>query len=547
MTVTAVEYTSATGLPKKTRSICPECGKVLDAIILERDGKVWMDKECSEHGKFSDIYWSDVDMYLRAEKFAHDGIGLHNSMNENLKEGDDDTVSIMIGGDKVNMLTGTVLANVDLTNRCNMQCPICFAEANSAGYVCEPDFDTVHKMLLTLRNEEPIKCTAVQFAGGEPTVHHDFIKIVKDAKDLDFAQIQVATNGIKFARDYEFLKESKLAGLNTIYLSFDGVSDDIYIQARARKMFQVKLDVIANCRRLVEEGLKSPSIVLVPTVVMGMNDHQIGDIIKFALDNSDIIRGINFQPVAFTGRITQEEREKGRFTLSDLVNRVQEQTGFATPDDWYPVPVVAPISKFASVILGHNKVTFTTHPHCGIATYLFCDDKGNVVPFPRFVNVEMFSNELDRIADKADKSIFKKFYALKIIKLLNKCVDESKMPEGLTKRKFIDMIAGVMSNSSKERLAAFSWKMLLISGMHFQDSYNYDIERVRRCGVHYITPDCQVIPFCAYNSGPEYRIETEKKFSVPLEEFKAKNARAAKELEEALVVPDDMKVDAPQQ
>ena len=294
MTVTAVEYTSATGLPKKTRSICPECGKVLDAIILERDGKVWMDKECLEHGKFSDIYWSDVDMYLRAEKFAHDGIGLHNSMNENLKEGDDDTVSIMIGGDKVNMLTGTVLANVDLTNRCNMQCPICFAEANSAGYVCEPDFDTVHKMLLTLRNEEPIKCTAVQFAGGEPTVHHDFIKIVKDAKDLDFAQIQVATNGIKFARDYEFLKESKLAGLNTIYLSFDGVSDDIYIQARARKMFQVKLDVIANCRRLVEEGLKSPSIVLVPTVVMGMNDHQIGDIIKFALDNSDIIRGINF-------------------------------------------------------------------------------------------------------------------------------------------------------------------------------------------------------------------------------------------------------------
>jgi uncharacterized radical SAM superfamily Fe-S cluster-containing enzyme len=208
---------------------------------------------------------------------------------------------------------------------------------------------------------------------------------------------------------------------------------------------------------------------------------------------------------------------------------------------------VAPISKFASTILGQNKVTFTTHPHCGIATYLFQDENGNVVPFPRFVDVAMFSSELDKIADKADDATFKKLYAMKLVKLLNKCVDESKMPEGLTKKKFIDMIAGVMSNSSKERLAAFSWKMLLISGMHFQDSYNYDIERVRRCGVHYITPDCQVIPFCAYNSGPEYRIETEKKFSVPLEEFKAKNARAAKELEEALVVPDDMKVDAPQQ
>lgn len=543
MTITAVDYTSGTGLPKKTRSICPECGKVLDATILARDGKVWMDKECPEHGKFSDIYWSDVDMYLRAEKFAHDGIGLHNKMNENLKKDDDDTVSINIGGEEVTLLTGTVLANIDLTNRCNMQCPICFAEANSAGYVCEPDFDTIHKMLLTLRSEEPIKCTAVQFAGGEPTVHHDFVKIVKDAKDLKFAQVQVATNGIKFAKDYEFLKASKQAGLNTIYLSFDGVSDDIYIQARARKMFQVKLDVLENCRRLVKEGLKSPSVVLVPTVVMGMNDHQIGDIIRFAMDNSDIIRGINFQPVAFTGRITQEEREKGRFTLSDLVRCVDEQTGFAKPDDWYPVPVVAPISKFASAILGHTKVTFTTHPHCGIATYLFCDEKGNVVPFPRFVNVEEFSTELDKMADKADKARFKKLYAVKLVKLLNKCVDESKMPEGLTKAKFVKMISSVMGSNSKDNLAAFSWKMMLISGMHFQDSYNYDIERVRRCGVHYITPDCQVIPFCAYNSGPEYRVATEKKFSVPLAEFKAKNAKAAKELEEALIVPDDMKVD----
>ena len=541
MTATSKTYTASKGLPKKTRSLCPECGKIIDADVVARDGKVYMDKECPEHGKFSDVYWSDVDLYLKAERFAYDGVGLHNPMDRTI-EGNDDSVHIIIDGERIDMLSCTGLANIDLTNRCNMNCPICFANANDQGYVLEPTFEEVHEMLLVLRNEKPIKCTAVQFAGGEPTVHPRFVDIVRDAKELGFAQVQVATNGLEF-RDYEFLKASREAGLNTIYLSFDGMTDDIYVRARNRKMFNVKLKVIENCRRLVEDGLKSPSIVLVPTVVMGLNNHQIGDMIKFAFDNSDIIRGVNFQPVAFTGRMTHEELTEGRFTLPDLVRSVEEQTGYTTKDDWYPVPVVAPISKFASVLLGQNKVTFTTHPHCGIATYLFQDDKGNVVPFPRFVDVERFSAGLNEMADKADKAMFKKLYAAKLVKLLNSCVDESRMPEGLTKKTFVDMISGVMSTKSKDKLAAFSWKMMLVAGMHFQDSYNYDIEKVRRCGVHYVTPDLRVIPFCAYNSGPEFRNEVERKFAVPLAEWREKNKEEAKKLAAALIVPEDQKPD----
>ncbi|MBE6514871.1 MAG: radical SAM protein [Candidatus Methanomethylophilaceae archaeon] len=547
MTLTTSEYSAARGLPKKTKSICPECGKIIEADVVERDGKVYMDKSCPEHGKFSDVYWSDVELYLKAERFAHDGVGIHNPRDRTI-EGDDDLVHIMIDGQRIDMLSCSAIANLDLTNRCNMNCPICFANANDAGYVMEPTFEEVHEMLVTLRSTSPIKCTAVQFAGGEPTVHPRFVDIVRDAKELKFAQVQVATNGIKFAKDYEFLKASKLAGLNTIYLSFDGVTEDVYVRARGRKMWQVKLDVLANCRKLLDEGLKSPSIVLVPTVVKGLNDHQIGDIIKFAFDNSDVIRGVNFQPVAFTGRMTHEELSEGRFTLPDLITAVKEETGFADRDDWYPVPVVAPISNFASVILGETKVTFTTHPHCGIATYLFKNEKGDVVPFPRFVDVEGFSNELEKLAHKADDATFKKLYALKLLKLLNKYVDESKMPEGLTKKKFITMIKSVMSDKSKEQLAEFSWKMMLISGMHFQDSYNYDIERVRRCGVHYVTPDLRIIPFCAYNSGPEYRKEVEAKFSIPLAEWKERNKELAHEVEAALVIPtDQMPEEAPKE
>ena len=543
MTITATNYAIKKGLPKKTQSICPECGKIIEANIFARDGKVYMEKTCPEHGDFSDVYWSDVDLYLKAEKYAYDGVGVHNAMDRTIGDDPDDTVHIVIDGQRIDMLSCSAIVNLDLTNRCNMNCPICFANANDAGYVYEPSYDEVHEMLVALRSEKPIKCTAVQFAGGEPTVYPRFVDVVRDAHELGFAQTMVATNGIKFAKDYQFLKDSKLAGLNTIYLQFDGLTDDVYLRSRGRKMMHIKMGVIENCRKLKEEGIKPPSIVLVPVVGMGMNDDKIGDIIKFAFENSDVIRGVNFQPISFSGRITHEELETGRFTLPDLVDRVEKQTGFATKDDWYPVPVVAPISKFASIILGQNKVTFTTHPHCGIATYLFQDDKGNVTPFPRFVDITRFSAGLNEIADKAENSRFKKMYVAKLVKLLNSCVDESKMPEGLTKMKFVNLIKDVMSDKSKDTLAQFSWKMMLIAGMHFQDNYNYDVERVRRCGIHYVTPDLRVIPFCAYNTGPEYRKEVEAKFSVPLEEWRKTHAEEAKELAAALIVPKEEQAD----
>ncbi|MFA6952779.1 MAG: radical SAM protein, partial [Candidatus Methanomethylophilaceae archaeon] len=117
MTATMQEYAVKKGLPKKTSSVCPECGKVLEATLFEKDGKVYMDKTCPEHGNFSDVYWSDVGMYLKAEKYAHDGVGLCNPMDKNLKEGEN--VHIMIDDLRVDMLSNTALANIDLTNRCN--------------------------------------------------------------------------------------------------------------------------------------------------------------------------------------------------------------------------------------------------------------------------------------------------------------------------------------------------------------------------------------------------------------------------------------------
>jgi len=502
------------GLPKSTESLCPECKKVIPARIFEQDGKVMMEKDCPAHGKVVDIYWSDKELYLRAENFAYDGTGVENPAIPDAKVCPNECGLCQLH------LTHTCLANVDLTNRCNLKCPICFANANAAGYVYEPSFDEIVKMLQMLRDQKPVPTPAVQFSGGEPTIYPKFVEVIAKAKEMGFAQIQVATNGIRFAKDPKFLEAAARAGMNTIYLQFDGLRDDIYMAARGVPLLETKLKVVENVRKME----RPPSIVLVPTVVKNINNDQVGEIFKFALKNIDVIRGINFQPVAFTGRIDQEERSKHRYTLPDLVKDLEKQTnGQVAMSDFFPVPTVVPLSTLASTLLEQSKVTFTTHPHCGLATYLFVKDENNVVPLTRFVEVEPLFKELYELSVKAEKSEIKFPSKVKALNILRKHIIKEKVPEGLSTTKFLQMMGTVFSDSSKEGLAKFSWNMMFVGGMHFQDSYNYDVERVKRCAIHYTTPDGRIIPFCAYNGGPTYRTEIEKKFSVPLAEWRKRH------------------------
>ncbi|MDH5532762.1 MAG: radical SAM protein, partial [Candidatus Bathyarchaeota archaeon] len=148
---------------KETKSICPECLKVLDATIFEKDNKVYIKKECPEHGKFQDVYWSDYEQYLRAEQFRYDGDGLRNPRTETKLDCPLDC------GICPQHKSHTVLAIIDVTNRCNLRCPVCFANAAAAGYVYEPSKQEVREMLENLRSNDPVPATALQFSGGEPT------------------------------------------------------------------------------------------------------------------------------------------------------------------------------------------------------------------------------------------------------------------------------------------------------------------------------------------------------------------------------------------
>ncbi len=525
------------GLPKDTRSLCPECGKIVQARVFERGGKVLIEKECPEHGRFSDVYWSDAGMYLKAEKFAYDGNGVSNPRMP-VADGCPFDCGLCDAH-----LTHTLLANIDLTNRCNLRCPICFANANAAGYVYEPDFKTVVGMMRVLRENRPVPVAAVQFSGGEPTVRSDFVEILKTASKMGFRQIQAATNGLKMADDPAFAQKMVNAGLKTAYLQFDGMDDEIYRMSRGRPLLAVKKKAIENCRK------SNPplSTVLVPTIVKTVNDSQIGAIFDFAVQNSDVIRGINYQPVAFTGRISLKERERQRFTIPDLCAAIEKHTGGAIKrSDFYPVPVVAPISELVASVAGKPQITFTTHPHCGMATYIFVERKesgaresplGNrdeprtpktesrklnpeprnsdmpkIIPITDFVDVEGFMSDVMQLAAGIRGSRFARMHLLLNSGKVLRHIDQKKAPAGLDIKA---MVRSVMLNDYQS-LRKFAWNSLLVGAMHFQDSYNYDIERVKRCGIHQVTPDGRLIPFCAYNGGPTYRKEVEKRFSVTL-------------------------------
>ena len=198
---------------KLTKSLCPECLTIIDASIYEENGKVMIEKTCEIHGNYKDIYWSNVEQFKRFSKYMHDGHGIENPINKNL---DRQNCPFMCGLCSSHSTT-TILANIDVTNRCNQNCPICFANASSSGYIYEPSIQQIKTSMQKLLNQKPVPCPAIQFSGGEPTMRDDIVQIIQMAKQLKFIQIQMATNGIKLAKNLQLCKDLNMAGLHTVY------------------------------------------------------------------------------------------------------------------------------------------------------------------------------------------------------------------------------------------------------------------------------------------------------------------------------------------
>ncbi len=528
---------------RKTVSVCPECLQRIPAVVAEDDnGEVWMTKTCKEHGDFKDKISSSAKYYKWTHYQKKDENG--NIVWQFEKNGDTNPPDVDCTDPRgcpyncglcPEHLSTCSLALIDLTNRCNFNCHFCYANIEKAGYWIEPTLEEIDRIMAHFRGK-PIPAPAIMFTGGEPTVRADFPEICAMAKRHGFKEVIVATNGYGFQRKksgLEFTKECLEKGLDTLYLQFDGINDATYEKTRGIKnLMRYKQRVIDNCR---EVGMTS--IVLVATIAKGITDIEIGNIVQYAIDNIDVVRGITFQPVSLCGRITHEEMTDLRITNADVIKEIDKQTGgkIGIENSWYPLTTIVEFGRIIAYLADVEPVEFTCHPDCGFSTYLVIDPETNeMVPIMDYfdpLKIVEFSNKFwPKIKHKENNPI-KLFEGLlgdfgktidKGVNWLDKQQLRARFLLGMlqyTRKpgKLMEMFSRVLLNGDWESISSFTHGTLLLSSMHFQDAYNFDVERARRCIVHFgvAMPDGSVreCSFCTMNTF--HRQEIEKLVAKP--------------------------------
>jgi uncharacterized radical SAM superfamily Fe-S cluster-containing enzyme len=492
-------------------SLCPECLRKIPMRIYEENGVIYLEKNCPEHGKFEDVYWGDAELfkwfYNGWYNAKYVGSGLENPHTKTVKGCPFDC------GLCTQHKSHTVLGIIDVTNRCNMACPVCFAHAGILNYVYEPSYAQVVDMIKLLRNNKPWACNALQFSGGEPTLRNDLPELVAEAKKAGIRHVEVNTNGLRLAEDIDYFKRLLDAGVSTFYLQFDGLDEEIYRKTRARTdLVPVKQKVLENARKL---GLES--IVLVVTLARGVNDKELGTIVRYAVENHDVVRCINIQPISMAGRARKEEMRKMRITVPDAIKLIEEQTnGKITTKDWRPVNWPVPISKGMEILKNRPYPEFTMHPMCGAATFILIEKNGSYKPITQYVDVDKFAEIFWNIyySGVKGKRVMAKMRMLEFLPMVKSPIVR-------------DLLKDVVTKGSYEALGKFMRRIIMIGIMHFMDVWNFDLDRAQRCVIHYATPDGKVRSFCTYNS--IYRSQVEKQFATPVKDWVEKSGKKISE------------------
>lgn len=407
----------------QTESVCPHCLETVPATIYEQDGKVYMDKVCPEHGLSKVLLWSDAEQYRWFDDFSFP-----------LKPRRPQTKSSNSCPHDCGLCErherGIVLAEIEVTSRCNQKCPVCFMSAGKEVSQ-DPSMEFIEYMLKTIYYYENGRAT-LQITGGEPTVRKDLPDIVRLAYQVGFDTIELNTNGLVLARDVEFLRSLKEAGLTNVYLQFDGLDPEATRLLRGDDLIDEKLKAVENCRR------EEISVILSPTIVKGVNDDQLGDLIDYAMDNLDVIAGLSIQPAFVSGRFELEPQR--HLSLGDVTVLIEEQTdGRIEARDFWPLSCI--------------------HPLCGCSTYLVGEEDG-YVPLTKELTRADYEASFDEGSPQG--SVF--------ADLLAKRYRGRDIPEGLT---------------------------VLI--MSYMDAWTLDLKRLQQCNLGVTVGDGRSIPFCAYH------------------------------------------------
>lgn len=427
----------------RTESVCPVCLRKLSAEKRTgADGYIYMDKQCPEHGKFSTLIWEDnLISYMRwnlgsstveppingrsPDKGCPNDCGL---CTEHLRKG-----CCML---------------LELTKRCNLRCPVCFASAGADGG-SDPSLSEIERQYdFMMAHGGPFN---IQLSGGEPTLRSELPEIIRMGREKGFTFFQLNTNGLRLAEHPEYALELKTAGLSTVFLQFDGLTDEVYITLRGRALLREKLAAIENC---AAAGL---GIVLVPVIAPGVNDAQVGDILRFALERMPAIRGVHFQPISYFGRCGLERPEKP-ITIPRMLRLIEEQMcGAMHAQDFAGGGAENPYCSFHASYLRRADGSLRLLPKKSGASACCCttsDDSRSYV-------AKQWNGE-----DEPD-------YA-----------SDPELCETSALDDFLE----------QARRSTFA-----VSGMIFQDAYNLDLERLRRCYICEVDSEFGMVPFCAYN------------------------------------------------
>jgi uncharacterized radical SAM superfamily Fe-S cluster-containing enzyme len=350
------------------------------------------------------------------------------------------------------------LTLVEITDHCNLRCPICYADSgpHRPGF---RDLATVERMLdAVVTNEgEP---DVVQISGGEPTLHPDFFAILDAAKRRPIRHLMVNTNGLRIAQEQDFV--ARLADYQPgfeLYLQFDSLRDEVHKDLRGAKLHDVRLRALENLNR------HDISTTLVVTVKKGLNDHELGDIIDFAL-KQPCVRGVTFQPIQAAGRLENYDPARDRLTLSEVRRRILEQTPLFQPDDLIPVPC---------------------NPDCLAMAYaLKLGDR--VQPLTRFVSPEtLVSKGRNTIVVERDEALREHVFRL---------FATSHSPESQA-CSLSDLLCCLPKLAAPGDLGYRNVFRVLI--MQFIDAHGFDLRAVKKSCVHIAQPDGRIIPFDTFN------------------------------------------------
>ena len=434
-------------------SVCAECLRRVEAKILIKEDRVYLEKWCPEHGRARVLIADDAAYYRKAREVFIKAPELPQRFNTEQRWGCPYDCGLC-----PEHMQHSCLSLVEITDHCNLHCPICYADSgpHRPGF---RDLATVERMLdAVVANEgEP---DVVQISGGEPTLHPQFFAILDAAKARPIRHLMVNTNGLRIAKEPAFAARLKQyePGFE-LYLQFDSLRDEVHLELRGARQ--------ADIRRHALDALNEHDIstTLVVTVKKGLNDHELGEIVEFAL-RQPCVRGVTFQPIQHAGRATDFDPAQHRLTLTEVRRRLLEQTTVFQPDDLIPVPC---------------------NPDCLAMAYAL-KLGGGTVPMTRFVAPEtLIAQGRNTIVVERDESLRAHVFELF-------ATNHSPQSQACSLSDLLCCLPQVQAPQDWNYRNVF--RVLI---MQFIDAHSFDLRAVKKSCVHIAQPDGRLIPFDTFN------------------------------------------------